>query len=889
MKQIAAIYLLIIVLAAVACTSETQTQPTSTPTNETADRNSATIVSTATPVPTPIPTQEPPQPTESSPQPTNTPESRPNSTLVPEAATGTPPAPTATTSPSPTPRPAPGSTSTPPSRPTSVEPPADTSTVLVERVPSINATVVGLRFFETPVSDTPVDDRVYKSSFDKDTTRYVSWEFTLAYPAHRTEATFLFETAVRDAAGRVIDLYSSSPTVEADWTGSYHQARRGQPAAGSWEPGWYSVTISIDDGEVATGWFEVTDAADAILAQLEQRLDGTVPWLTGATETGETRARSALLRVWQEDPQLAETMAGWSWVANGMSSKEPEVLDQLATLAGLSSVAAEAVFSWPWVEDGVGDTEWQALRNLAALGQNDLQSLPIVAQYAWLADDITGNESSSLEYLAVLARGEPNVTPAAATDWPWVRDEITEVERWALQALSRLAESDRALGHTVQALPWVADDMLEDERWGLRGLSVLVDWDFDLAALVADYPWVADGTTEKEWRLIDALGDLEESHAGLGADAARYAWVADGISDDERWAMATLAVIAVRDTAFAQEIAGMNFMDAPFRARDRYALASIWELMDLPEDLANLTGRPWFADGLNDEDAAFVAMLADINARAPNQFRDLLDSHYVRSATVHLPIAGEVDLTAFRRTPFQRFDDILDLVEDSLQATEQFMGVGFPQKDVLLLFVDPLYEWPAINDASIAFNIGGRHMLVTRQEVIEGDYRNAVAHEVSHYYWHSNAPLWLTEGGADFLASFTLDWNGHRPLSDRRTVLGSNDVNRVCKGRGVENLQRLITLLSEQGLAAHADSPQFFCNYAVGEYFLINVYEALGPEGASQAWQELYVLAQKEERPATETEIYLAFLRNTPSENVAEFNSVYSRWHGGQIPNGEAE
>jgi hypothetical protein len=438
-------------------------------------------------------------------------------------------------------------------------------------------------------------------------------------------------------------------------------------------------------------------------------------------------------------------------------------------------------------------------------------------------------------------------------------------------------------------MPWVADDMQEDERWGLRGLAELVDWDIDLANRVAGYPWVADGTTETEWRALDGLGELVKADTNLGNLAARYAWVADEISESEKWAIVSLAGIATRDTIFAQDIAKMSFMDAPFRSRDRYALASIRQLMDLPDDLANLTGQTWFSDGLNDEDAAFVAMLADINARAPNQFRDLLNSHYARSATVNLPIAGEVDLTAFRRTPFQRFDDILDLVEDSLRATEQFMGVPFPQKDVLLLFIDPLYEWPAVNDASIAFNIGGRHVLVTRQEVIEGDYRSAVAHEISHYYWHSNAPLWMREGGADFLASFTLDRNGYRPLPQRKTLLGSDSVAGLCSGRGVENLQYLITLLSEQGYAAHAESSQFYCNYAVGEYFLINVYEALGPEGASQAWRELYVLAEEKQRAATENEIYQAFLRNTPPENVAEFNSVYGRWHGGQIASDGAE
>ena len=760
---------------------------------------------------------------------------------------------------------------------------------MAERAPSINARVVGLSFFETPTTATPLNDRVYKTNFDKDTTRHVAWGVNLSYPAHRTDTVIRFDWEVRDVAGQiVVEERGDSRTIPGSWNYSYHFASGGQTTAGSfWDPGWYSVKVSIDGGQVAKGWFQVTEPAGTTVTQFERELNDALPWLIGATGDGEKRGRAALLRVWQQDPQLAETMAGLSWVANEMSALEPAVLDQLATLAGLNTAAAQAVLSWPWVEDGIDDTEWQALRNLAALGEKDHQSLADVAQYAWMADEITQHESSSLDYLAVLADGEP--TAARAAVWPWVQDGITEVERWALLALSRLAESDKTLGSTVQAMPWVADDMQEDERWGLRGLSELVDWDIDLVKRVAGYPWVADGTNETEWRVLHSLGDLLEADTNLGNVAARYTWATDEISEDERWALVYLAAISDKNIAFAQEIAAMDFMDAPFRARDHYALASIWELMDLPEDLANLTGQPWFADGLNDEDAAFVAMLADINGRAHNQFRDLMGSHFARSATVNLPLAGEVDLTAFRRTPFQRFDDILNLVEDSLRATEQFMGIPFPQKDVLLLFIDPLYEWPAVNDASIAFNIGGRHMLVTRQEVIEGDYRGAVAHEISHYYWHSNAPLWLTEGGADFLSSFTLDWNGYRPLPERKTLLGNNDVAVLCQGRGVENLQYLITLLAEQGYAVHADSPQFYCNYAVGEYFLINVYEALGEERAGRAWQELYLLAEEEQRPATENEIYQAFLRNTSPENVAEFNSVYSRWHGGPIPTGEAE
>ena len=255
---------------------------------------------------------------------------------------------------------------------------------------------------------------MYKTHFDKDATRYVSWEVSLLHPAYGVDRTFLYESVVQDAAGRSIAQQSFSSTIEDDWAGSYHHAIWGQPDAGTWDLSWYSVTVSIDGGEVAKSWFQVTEVADATLAQFERELDDTAPWLAEVTGPNEIRARTALLQMWQNDPRLAEEMAALSWVANGMSALEPAVLEQMAILATISTAAAQTVISWPWVEDGLGDTEWQDLRNLAALGQNDREGLPAVTQYSWLADDLTDDESASLEYLVALSVSDSGPAPASA-------------------------------------------------------------------------------------------------------------------------------------------------------------------------------------------------------------------------------------------------------------------------------------------------------------------------------------------------------------------------------------------------------------------------------------------------------------------------------------------
>jgi hypothetical protein len=81
-------------------------------------------------------------------------------------------------------------------------------------VPSISATVANLRFFETAATTTLLNDRVYKTHFDKDATRYVSWEVSLLHPAYGVDRTFLYESVVRDAAGRSIAQQSFSSTIE---------------------------------------------------------------------------------------------------------------------------------------------------------------------------------------------------------------------------------------------------------------------------------------------------------------------------------------------------------------------------------------------------------------------------------------------------------------------------------------------------------------------------------------------------------------------------------------------------------------------------------------------------------------------------------------------------
>ena len=742
--------------------------------------------------------------------------------------------------------------------------------------------LVELRFFETPQNTASQPDRVYRERFDSVTSRFIGWEIELAYPTHESDVEFQINSAILNADGDVVFEEERTARVDSDWSYSYHFSKTGKAQAGTWAPGWYSAHVSVGGEEIASGWFQVSDLFHRIAPEADQALLDAVPWLASAPGSSQPdstsqRARLALSSIWSQDGAAGDRVARFGWVQDGVSESELTVLQDLELLASVDAQVATKVADWTWVSTVINEDGRSAIRSLAQFALRDPENLALVAGYPWLADGVSRVEPLALESLMkITGRAARSADAAGAADsagtvspasWAWVQDDISQIEQWGLRSLSGLESS-------ALDWEWVQDGISQTEQWALASLRGL-----DVAA--SRWDWVKDGVSELERGALSSLVALRETVPETGQYVTDFPWIASGMSADKRWSIWYLNQIATKDESLAVELAHMQFMEAPFRVRDLYALTAVEELMDSPSDFALLEAQQWFADGLNDEDAAFLGVLADINGRAANQYKDLVASHYARASTVDLPLTGEVELIAFRRTPFQKHDDVIRQVEDSLRASEELMGTPFPTNDVILLFTDPLYVWPALNDAFIAFNVG-THMLVTRPEAIEGDYRRAVAHEVSHYYWgYDNAPVWLAEGGANFFASYILDWKKNGTLSYRKSTLWSDEVGSVCKGRGVENVQRLITLLAEVGYTAHADSSQFLCNYSIGEYLLINLFDTLGPEGASEAWKEMYELAASEGRVLTEAEIYQAFSRNTPKDAFDEFNQVYDLWHGG--------
>ena len=154
--------------------------------------------------------------------------------------------------------------------------------------------------------------------------------------------------------------------------------------------------------------------------------------------------------------------------------------------------------------------------------------------------------------------------------------------------------------------------------------------------------------------------------------------------------------------------------------------------------------------------------------------------------------------------------------------------------------------------------------------------RGAIYHEVAHYYFGGGiGPPWLVEGGAEFMFSYTSVQAGVMSREEQKRTHW-DWVGAGCLDQGIRNIQQLNERQRESDSYIH-------CNYNLGGFFLLTLFETLGEEATGAAIRELHLLSTSERRPVTEQEIYQAFLKQTPDERIGEFRQLYRLWHGGSF------
>ena len=524
--------------------------------------------------------------------------------------------------------------------------------------------------------------------------------------------------------------------------------------------------------------------------------------------------------------QLAETLP---WLLSGNSADGP-VTDALVDTWLCHPALAHEIVLMPWVVDGIEEGEYYAL----------LKIENIACGHEALAEDLlTLRNSQDFDTLL------------------WFVDVIVQV--------------DEQLARRVLNLPWAVDGLTQPEYQVLSKLTGRIPPDGELIRRMLGMAWVTDGITKVESEAVDDLVSIWTYGETVRDAVFAFPWVLDGVTEAEEAGLWGISGISYADQSLASEVIGsMSELLSLSGDLVVYALHAIGQIGEFPDDLRPLVALPWFADGLDPEEAAFVTTLVPVVYEDPRLYAELLQSRFSLSGTVSLPLAGPVNLWVFQNAPFPEDENALAAIEDSARITEAFLGTPFPTTDVIMLSV--------VQDAE-GYNVGIGYHLDTHFRITRPGTTlsyDTIYHEMAHYYFGLGfAPVWLREGSADFTAAYVRDRLGVQSLGVRWETLRASHAK--CVSSGIENIARL-----NQIYDSVRDTPP--CANTMGEHFLHEANEVLGAEALASVLRELHVLASARGSllPGTEEEIYEVFLRNAPPGLEGQFRDLYDRLHGGQ-------
>ena len=323
--------------------------------------------------------------------------------------------------------------------------------------------------------------------------------------------------------------------------------------------------------------------------------------------------------------------------------------------------------------------------------------------------------------------------------------------------------------------------------------------------------------------------DEGEEEAQIPASVLELPWVADGQTDDEKLALEFLLELAGFNPDAAARVAVMPFLQT-FGPADIEALWSLTYLAETDEEmetnfLIEVLDSPHLADdgGIDDEEAKVVTVLGGTYYFNPDVGEMLLDPAQITVTERVLQGRGREIHMAIIRTD-EGHSSTFDVLEFAVARAEMTMEKPLRTNYVALLVAD---------DVLPSFAAGahfGTHMLIPTRFDIEdrseypGDWVGIlVAHEVAHYYWFTDFPLWVDEGAADFMASVS---EFHR--TGRRMEPDSVPCSFY------QNILHMELYTPELG------SFGGLCHYTLGERMFLDMHRTIGDAGFFLSFQSFH-------------------------------------------------
>ncbi len=591
-------------------------------------------------------------------------------------------------------------------------------------------------------------------------------------------------------------------------------------------------------------------------------------WVTDEVSFEELHAITNFSDLARNDLELAKMVAHLLWFADDMTSLESESIAHLSVIASNDVELAKTVASLPWFSDGVTSDELNAIRLLNNVTAKDLELARRTAALPWLVDGVTSDELNVIWFLGDIVANDLELARRTVA-LPWFIDSVTSDELSGLFAMRHIAANYPELARQITFLPWLVDGVTSySEKMAIWRLSDIAANDLELAKRTAALPWFIDGVTSDEMLGVSGLSDIAASDLELARQTAALPWFIDGVTSDEMLGVSGLSDIVANDLELARQAVALPWFIDGVTSVESNALFSLADIAEEgSEALDQLTTQPWFRDGLDDAELALVVTLGKALERKPALYRDLLQTHFMHKGTISLPLAGDVNVWIFQDTPFQPGDDTIEAVEDTARVLENFLGIPFPTKDVVIL-VETVGNQITLGATGAHY---GTHVWLTRNYTSESDWIGSVYHETSHYYFNVG-PVWFFEGLAQLAKAYINDWNGKQSLADRGVEV--SEKAQDCILGGIENIRH----------DDYLDRFRLFrgqCKYYMAENFFLRVFEAIGEEAISSALRELHISAMDSGLSVTEEQIYDVFLSHAPSDREDVVRDLYRRLHGG--------
>ena len=284
----------------------------------------------------------------------------------------------------------------------------------------------------------------------------------------------------------------------------------------------------------------------------------------------------------------------------------------------------------------------------------------------------------------------------------------------------------------------------------------------------------------------------------------------------------------------ANEATALRVLDMPFMedvtTLDALTVNALEVLMFADEDgsLQKVLSLPDYRDGITDEQTNRLAVLTLADDR-PGLLDAVLDPEQtsVQKRVITLPHTGEVTLSVVEPEGFAALSfsgagatvwEPMDLLEHAVRTHEGFMGVAFPQSDVVLFVADHSDK-------------GGAHFGNGLISSDSADNPYVITHEAAHIWdvtpiWLARPRTWIGEGAAQFLSYLSEQARVGSPLPGPRSSCSL-----------ANSISELVGLGQDPALVYGSA-----CNYVLGEGMFLSSTAAWemrlsGRDSATCIWQ----------------------------------------------------